>query len=156
MSDVFDLLDRPLMWIPVRWPGLKPGPDGGVAVPTEHEIEVEVELLDDKEEFTKVFGLDDPAQRKEGETDPTDFDAFKRVVKNWRKLTANKIPVEFTDENIRRVLRLPNFATSLQVAYLNALAGRVETREGNSESSPANGRAGDSDQSTKQPRAKAN
>lgn len=155
MSEVFDLLDRPLLWIPVTWPGLKRGKDG-FAEEVEHEIECEVELLDDKEEFLVMFGLKVVAEGEEPPPPVDEFEAFKRLVKNWRRIAIGGVPLEFSDDNIRRVLRLPSFAVGLQAAYMNALAGKVRTREKNSEGSRGNGRAGDSapSHSNRKPRTK--
>jgi hypothetical protein len=45
---MFDLLDRPLVYVTVKWPGVKAG-DQGEAVPVENSVEIQVELLDDVE-----------------------------------------------------------------------------------------------------------
>ena len=37
----FDLLDKPLIYIPVKWPGLKAN-DNGDAVAVEHTVDVQV------------------------------------------------------------------------------------------------------------------
>lgn len=137
MSDVFDLLDRPLVWIEVRWPGLKPGPEGGLAEEVEHVIELQVEVVD-RDRLIELFALE------EGMTPVDDLTAFRELVKDWRKIVAAGNPLPFEEANIKRLLALPSFSTSLQAAYLGACAGKAKLREGNSEGSRVNGRAGDS------------
>jgi len=134
---MFDLLDRPLVFIPVKWPGLKQGPDGG-AVSTEHVVEIQVEILDQTAVnawlATGAVTHDDPEAQAKHE-----IETFRVVAKNWRGL--RNAPV-FDDDNIRRLLVWPGFADAFGNAYLNAWNAKVETREGNSAGSPANGPAG--------------
>lgn len=134
---MFDLLDRPLVFIPVKWPGLKQGPDGA-AVPTEHVVDIQVEILDQ-------VAVNEWLQ-KGAKTQPTpakqrihEIDTFRAVAKNWRGLKNSPV---FDDDNIAKLLVWPGFADAFGVAYLNAWNAKVETREGNSEGSPANGPAG--------------
>lgn len=133
----FDLLDRPLVWIPVTWPGLAPSDvEGEVAKVVEHRVDIQVEILP-RDELERMF-------YPKGDAEPVDdFDAFKRIAQGWRKLVAHGRPVEFTDDNIRLLLNVSGFPTALQTHYLKACAGKVETREGNSDASPSDGRAGE-------------
>jgi hypothetical protein len=127
----FDLLDRPLVWVPVRWPGLKPGPDDAIGVPVEHEIEALVELLDIEEIQASV---DDQSL-------VTNADKAKAFLRGWRKVVAKGVPVPFDDANLAKMFAVPGFRQGLETAYLRALVGKVETREGNSAGSPVDGRA---------------
>lgn len=132
---MFDLVDRPSVWIAVKWPGLIRGPDeDGLAVSTEFEIEIEIDLVD-RDEVAKLFvdGLDRDAE----------VDLFKRVVHGWRKFKIAGKQAEFNDENIRKLLAVPMFATGFETSYLKAWQGKAETREKNSSRSPDNGRAVD-------------
>jgi hypothetical protein len=132
---MFDVLDRPLLWIPVRWPGLKPGGDGtGLAEAVENEIEVCVELKE-KDDVKPLF---DP---EEGEA-LEKLDAFMTFATGWRKIIAGGQQLEFSRENADLLIRsqLP-FFDAFTFAYLEACLGRVEIREGNSDASPAGGRA---------------
>jgi hypothetical protein len=141
MSD-FDLLDRPLVWFPCKFPGLAQ-PDGDeVAVPVEHEVELQGEILD-REEYGKWLDrLTIDGTNLAVVDAATELTLFKDVIKNWRRVRAGGRTVEFNDENIRRLLAWPNFLASFGQAYVNAWRGQVETRSGNSAGSPADGRAG--------------
>lgn len=141
MSDTFDLLDRPLVFIPVRWSGLKPADDGTAEV-VEHLVEIQVDILDKDEiaEWLKLSNgtVDEDKQREHA------LNVFRTVAKGWRKIKAKGRAVEFDDENIYRLLRWPGFDTAFSTAYWEAWQGRTETREKNSASSPADGRADES------------
>lgn len=131
----FDLLESPLLWIPVVWPTLIPGENDGIAVVSESRIDVLVEVVD-REELQRIFFPE------EGEPEISDLDGFKRIARDWRKLVAGTSPVPFTDENMKKLLAVPSFPSAMQTAYLKACNGKVEVREGNSEGSPPVGRAG--------------
>jgi len=129
---MFDLLDRPLLWISVKWPGLKPGgADGtGLAEAVENEIEVRVELKE-ADELETIF-----ADGRDG------CDVLREVVSDWRRIKSGGQPLPFTPENAKLLMqRQPAFFTAFHVAYLGAIMGRVETREGNSDALPADGQA---------------
>jgi hypothetical protein len=134
---MFDLLDRPLHWIPVKWAALVPAKKcSDLSVQGHHEIELRVELID-REEATGMF----PALfDKDDEPVMDGFGVFKRVVKDWRKIKANGQAVPLTDENIKLLLNVPCFEAAFAVAYVTALAGQAEVREGNSSASPRGGR----------------
>src|SRR5215213_11233961 len=134
---MFDLLDRPLHWIPVRWKSLLTSTKkSGLSTAGEHEIELQVELVD-RDEARKMF----PVLFGDEETEPPEgFDVFKRVVKDWRKIKAGGKAVELSDENIRALLNVPCFEAGFAIAYVTALAGQAEVREGNSSGSPSGGR----------------
>lgn len=148
---MFDLTDRPLHWITVKWPGLAQdeGGESLLSSPTEHEIELRVELVDRdvaKDLFPNVFDEDRPQ--------PEEVTVFKRTVKDWRKIVSGGRPVKFTEANIKRLLEVPMFGAAYVAAYIQALGGRVEIREKNSQGSPSNGRAADPEQTTKTPSQK--
>ncbi len=142
---MFDLSAKPVVWIPIYWPGLVPGDgEGEVAKMVEHRIDVQVEILDrDELETNFVFRANDDGHliddndkvRTDAEgkplTPPSDYDAFKRVARDWRRVQNAGTSVPFTDDNIRLILKLPNFPTAFGAAYLKAVAGKVEIREKN-------------------------
>jgi len=133
----FDLTARPLLWIPVTWPGLKPGgEDGdGLAEMVEHTIELQVELVDATDAVPLISPDDDKPTTK--------LEAFMIFVKNWRKIGNAGSPAPFNSDNASLLLnRFPAFFDAFRMAYLNALVGKVEVREKNSDASPANGQAG--------------
>jgi hypothetical protein len=138
---MFDLLSRPLVFIPVKWKGVAEGKEGE-AVPVEHAIDVQVEILD-RVEFDKWIDMN----RKDGDTPDVDpageLAIFKTVAKGWRKIRMNGSTAQFTDDNIARMLRYPGFVGAFGEAYMETWAGRVAVREGNSDGSPANGPAGE-------------
>lgn len=131
---MFDLVDRPRLWISVKWPGLAPGPDDGLAVEVEHEIEVEVDLVD-REEIIALF----PAEKTLSPDE--EIATFKRLVSGWRKFKIAGQTAEFSDANIRKLLSVPMFSTGFELAYMKAWQGKGEAREKNSPRSPGNGRA---------------
>lgn len=134
---MFDILDRPLHWIPVKWPGLAQGDsEDALSKPTEHEIELRVELVD-REEIQTLF----PALFGKDTAPPTDMELFKRVVKGWRKIKANGRVPDFSDENIALLLKAPLFAPNFSTAYLDAMGGQTAIREGNSGGLPSGGQA---------------
>lgn len=127
---MFDMLDRPKVWIPVYWPGLAPSEkEGEVAKTVEHRIDVLVEIVERKE-LIALFGLGEPEDGDKREK-LSDFDLFKRVAHDWRKVVASGNPVPFADDNIQMMLRQNSFPTAFTTAYLSACAGVVEIREGN-------------------------
>lgn len=137
----FDLLDKPLIYIPVKWPGLKAN-DNGDAVAVEHTVHVQVELLDVEPLNDWLAASDKIAADADAAARRThDRETFKTVAKNWRGVSSNGKSVPFTDDNIDRMLQVPNFANGFGVAYRNAWSGQAELREGNSAGSPANGPA---------------
>ena len=138
---MFDLLDRPLHWLPFKWPGLAPDPENENALskPVEHEIELRVELVTKDELvelFPRMFGDEDKPVLPE-------LEIFKRIVKGWRKIKHGGRVPEFSDENISLLLQAPMFSASFATTYVAAVGGKVDIREGNSDGSPSGGRADD-------------
>jgi len=131
---MFDLLDRPLVWIPVKFRGLKQEDESGLAVSVEYEVEVQVEIVD-RDEFRRLF------QPEEGTPKLDEMAIATRVVHGWRKVRAGGRPLDFNSDNLAKMLRVPNFALALELAYLEAFQGKAKVREGNSEGSQPGGRA---------------
>lgn len=137
----FDLLDRPLLYIPVKWPGLGVD-DDGKAKPVEHSVEVQIELLDSDEANAWI---DESSKEPEdvAARDAHSLASFKRVAKGWRGVKAGTRTADFSDDNIARMLRAPGFSYAFGTAYAEAMRGKVAIREGNSDGSPAPGPAGE-------------
>lgn len=137
----FDLLDKPLIYIPVKWPGLK-ADDNGDAVAVEHTVDVQVEMLDVDplnewvKSSTAIAADADRDARREHERG-----SFKTLARNWRGVVAKGKALPFTDENIDKLLQVPGFVDAFGNAYITAWSGKAELREGNSVGSPANGPA---------------
>lgn len=144
------------VWIPVYFPALKPGDtEEADAQMVEHRIDVQVELMDMNDVdrwFMFDLGEDGKLMGRDGKVimdgdkpaeEPTDHARFMRVVRNWRKVTSKGASVPFTAENAAIILGVPTFPIAFGKAYLQAIAGKVETREKNSAGSPADGPAGD-------------
>lgn len=141
---MFDLADKRLVWIPVRWKGVKANGDG-MAANTTHEIECQVELVD-RERMDEIFGTAaKPSTLSE-------LEKFKAVVHDWRKVKAGKVSAPMTDENITAMLRVPMFAAGFDHSYLDAWTGQIEEREKNSDDSSDAGQAGEAGEA---PRAAA-
>jgi hypothetical protein len=138
MSGAFDLLSRPLVFIPVEWPGLIEGADGA-GVPTTHTVDMQVEILE-REELQAWIDLS-KKDASNGRLDlAAELEIVKTVAKGWRKIKANNATPVFNDENLLKLIRWPGFIEAFTSAYFDAWNGRVKAREGNSEGSPANGR----------------
>lgn len=137
---MFDLLDRPLVWIGVAWPGLVQKDETGVAEVTEHRVELQVEILD-RSDYAKWLDDGEKQARDDGVDEEAELALVLQVTRAWRKVVANGTPIAFSPDNLARLLRAPGFIPAFSIAYGNAWAGKAETREGNSASSPAHGRA---------------
>jgi hypothetical protein len=138
-----------LHWITVKWPALiQPENEDEVSQPGEHEVELRVEIID-RDEAMKCFPGLFSYEPKAGEKIPTGAETFKRVVKDWRKIQANGRTVELNDKNIALLLSSPMFEQAFAVAYVMALGGRAEAREGNSSASPRGGRGANGKAATK-------
>ena len=154
---MFDLSEKPLVWIPVKWLSLRPGPKAGdLAVEHENEIKVEVELKD-RDELVEFFAdalsetpqgkalkdsvagdaaqdVEAPIGEEAGEKPSprvTEAERFLGLVKNWSGVADKGQPIELNLANAKRMLAVPGFAGAFETAYLLACAGKVETRKGN-------------------------
>jgi hypothetical protein len=147
----YDLLDAPLAYIAVRFAGIAIG-EGGEAVATEHEVEIQIELLD-RDEIV-AWMKDAVADLQPEERAEHELKAFRQVAKGWRGVKGNGKVLPFDDVHIEKLLRKPNFVDAFGDAYMKAWQGKVEAREGNSEGSPENGQAGEPTAAT--PKAETN
>jgi hypothetical protein len=143
---MFDLAEKRLVWIPVRWPGLKPGKGEGPAEETTHEILCQVDLVD-RDQLRGLFAFADTDDKTKGsvvEVPPADELAkFRALCTDWKGVKTGTKSAPMTDENILKMLEVPNFAAGFQTSYLTAWQGRLEEREKNSSSSSSGGRAED-------------
>lgn len=140
---MFDLLDRPLHWIPVKWPSLKPSGDGeGLSVSGENEVELKIEIVS-REEAMRLFPAAFDMPVDEAPDPDRELNTFKRLVVDWRKISSGGKRVEMSDEHIRALLSVPMFGPAFAQSYILALGGVSEIREGNSDASPRGGRAAD-------------
>lgn len=161
---MFDLLDKPLHWVTIKWPSLvAPEKQDDLSEAGENEVELRVELLDRDEagwRFPGLFGddfefenpppteyadKDDPS--KWGPT-PTGVESFLRIVKDWRKIKAAGKTVEFNEKNARLLLQSAMFPAAFSIQYVLALGGRGQEREKNSDGSPSVGRADENTEAT--------
>jgi hypothetical protein len=143
---MFDLSDRPLVWIPIKWTALKRPDDdpAGLAIEAEFTFDCEVEVLD-RDELVKLFGDDLGLEREAGEAragdqagdnpPPTkrelEVARFLKVVKAWRKVKDGGRDLELNAENVGRVLARPAVVSAFETAYLAACAGKADIRRGN-------------------------
>lgn len=134
---MFDLSERPTVWIPVEWTQLKPGENDGLAVESKVEIEILIELLD-RDELIKLFGPDFGIDPEEGD-EPTEkkskfeqqVDRFMAVVSDWRKFKNKGENVTFGRDMAEKILKVPGFAPAFVTAYLSACGGKADIRKGN-------------------------
>lgn len=151
---MFDFADKPLVWIPVRWRGLKANGDN-VAESSEHEIEMLVEIVD-RATLRELFPTkgDESPEDVEVDLDDKELKILQAIAHDWRGVRDGNSPVPFNEENIRRMLKVPMFGNGFEKCYIDAWTGRVELREKNSASSPSGGRA-DAARGAKATKAKA-
>lgn len=136
---MFDLADKPVVWIPVTWDVLfQPDGDGEVAKTKQQSIDLLVEIVD-RQELRKLFSGMRPDDDTTVYPDIPEIERFTRIVSDWRKVVSNKKPLPFNPENAEKLLNVAGFNTAFVTAYMMALSGAVETREGNSEPSGSNG-----------------
>lgn len=154
----FDLLDKPLVYIPVKWSGVREGPNGE-AVATEHSVEVQVEILD-RVELVAWIG-ESAVDTSDGVDEAAvahilakELGSFKRVAQGWRGVKAGNKTAPFTDENIERIIRAPGFTDAFGEAYMAAWRGQVATREGNSGGSAEHGQAAEPSDATRKDETK--
>lgn len=129
---MFDLSEKRLVWIPLRWNGLKANGDG-LAENTEFEIEALVELVD-HERLRELFPADTGSEL-------SDAEKFTALVSDWRGVRDGNNPVPFTEANVARLLLVPMFGSGFESSYIKAWTGQVEIREKNSPASSDGGRA---------------
>lgn len=143
---MFDLAEKRLAWIPIKWNGLRPGPDG-VAEPCDFEIQVLAEILD-ADDLLATFGTpsDDHDEKQKALVEQaqklTNLERFKRVVSDWRNIIIHGKPAEFTDENIEKLLAKAMFGVGFDTSYLKAWSGHPELALKNSEGSSSSGQPG--------------
>lgn len=136
-SPAFDLLERPLHWITVEFPGLKPPEDEREdSIPTKHKVRLRVELVDRDEAvsfFPAIFGKEEEPKLGESEL-------FERIVKDW-DVKAGGRRAELNRENIEKLLKVPMFGAAFANAYVVALGGKVAIREEKLDGLPSGGQA---------------
>lgn len=150
---MFDLSDRPLVWIPIKWTVLRPPErkpsdkrDEGVAVETEVTIDVHVEIFD-REQLTELLG--DDFSLISGEAMPTEDGVevdpeaeplttrqiearrFMKIVSGWRKFKDKGNLVPFDEEHVIKLLKVPGFISAFEAAYMAACAGKSDIRRKN-------------------------
>lgn len=148
---MFDIADRPRAWIEVVWPGIAAREIDGRAIEVENKIELFCEIVDRpdlKRLFPRLLGDEDAPL-------PDELDLFCELASDWRqaggsqrKVLNNGKEVPFNRKNAALLLEKPMFGPAFTAAYMAAVGGRVRLREGNSESSPSGGRAGEEQAAT--------
>jgi len=148
----FDLTAKRMVWIEVKFMGMRSVGDQ-VAEPVEHKVRLHVELVDIPE-FQRLFSApvdrdgnpnpnaEPPAtpERIKEWTEMRDVDRAQALVTDWRGVKAGGQTVPFSAENLAKLMRVPNFSQAFfRSAYPMAYSALKETRQGNSEGSPAAG-----------------
>lgn len=138
---MFDLSDRPLVWVPVKWSVLRPGRGAkATAIPTDVTIKVEVELLDREqlaEFYPEIVGESLPVVEdetpQEARTRHMDAEVsrFMRVVNAWSGVKNGTADVELSEDVVRQMMLRPGFSIAFDKAFIAACAGKLETRRGN-------------------------
>ncbi|MFB2553338.1 hypothetical protein [Ensifer soli] len=129
---MFVVVDTLTCWWPVKV--LEPHPTR-VGVVVEHEFEVEFEILDREEnkvlqdmraailKEAAEIGGDDAIAQAERKLEEHDEEAFRRVLRNWRKIVdQNKAEIPFTLENLSRVLTRDHVRAAINRAYQDAIS----------------------------------
>lgn len=138
---MYDLTDRPLVFIPVDWPGLAVN-DDGEAVEVANSVRLQVEILD-RIEFDAWLHSEAPEGSSEEDKVAFEVARLRKVVKGWRDVKMSGRIADFEDKNIRILLLVPGFPEAFWKAYADAWTGKVKVREGNSVGSPVSGREGE-------------
>lgn len=152
MAKDFDLQTRRLVWIPVTFATMVSEGDE-LAKVAEKTVELQVDLVD-LDEFSRLFvsPLDRDGNPRPGTTPErlAEWEAIDDTVRaiaitnDWRKVRSGGRVIPYSEENMAKLMRVPNFASALfHEAYPRAYAAIEDTRLGNSESSPDDGQASD-------------
>lgn len=139
---MFDFAEKPQVWIPVRWPGLIQRDVAKLAEPIEYEIHCLVELVD-TDRLVEIDAKFNRVDMPDEERRNTEREAFKELVADWRGVKQGGKDLPLNDENIDRLIKRPGFASGFNTAFVEAMNGRIESREGNSKGSPESGQAAD-------------
>ena len=134
---MFDLAAKRLVWIPVNWKGVQAKKPDELAEPVTHEIEVQVEIVDN-DRLREILGE---------QSTLNDIEKFSALVSDWRGVKAGQRSVSMTPENIEKILAVPMFSTGFETCYLAAWSGRIEARMGNSNASSSDGPADEAPES---------
>ena len=130
---MFDLSAKRLVWIDVEFAGMAQGDGDEPATPTMHKVRVQVDLVD-KDEFNRILIKPDadlkPEEAAAWDAVP-EIDRFKSLANDWRVVDRG-VAAPFSDDNIKRMLAVPNFSEAFGAAYGAAWRGRVKEREKNS------------------------
>jgi hypothetical protein len=150
---MFDLADKRLAWMPVKWPGfVSRGDEPGEVV--DYEAVFQVELVDiDRFQFLFMNPINDDGEKHAWATDEA-FEAWKKgevddkfrgreLVNNWRGIASGGTSVAYTPDNMNRLMGKPNFAVAFFTEYTKAYRAIKETRSGNSDASPETGSTGE-------------
>lgn len=121
-------------WWPVRFNGVSE--DGEVVV---NEIKGRFRILDEDENH--ALEKDIAAARIDGEGEDGKLSSalapiIERFLEDWQGVTEDDgtpegKAVPFTPDNLKRMLRVPNFAGGVATAYREARAGEPGRRQGN-------------------------
>lgn len=156
MADDFDLQTRRLVWIEVTFPVMESVGDA-IAEPIDKTIELQVDLVD-LDEFARLFVSPYDAEgnvRPDAKPEPTperleewkgidDTVRALAITNDWRKVKSGGRVIPYSEDAMRKLMRVPNFAPALfHQAYPMAYGGLKDTRRGNSPSSPEDGPASD-------------
>src|SRR3954451_19224707 len=119
---MFDLAEERLAWIPIKWRGLKQANPDALAEPTEFQIEVLANILD-QDELQEVFPVDygeeateEQKARFEAASTLSKVEQVQRLVRDWRGVMLKGEPIPFTPENIAKILKLPNFSHGFELS----------------------------------------
>lgn len=147
----FDLTEARLVWIEVKWKGMRSEGEG-LAAPVDYEIELYVELVD-RDRLAELFIPDTLTDEeilelaRQGTAAMTgrllakEQATFKALVHDWRKVLEGGKSVPMTPKRVARLLKVPNFGDAFHEDYMAAWKGQVKEREKNFGGSPENGRA---------------
>lgn len=130
---MFKIVPKRTAWWPVTFKGVSE--DGSIVTNSFqaqfelHDVDVLAQIYSERDQLDEAIAV-------EGENAPSlsaKLAAYAaKFVLNWKEVVEeNEDPMPFTDENLRRVMGVPNAFQGTTDAYRDCLAGRAEARTGN-------------------------
>jgi hypothetical protein len=127
-----------MTWFDVEWSSLD---EAGEPVTNTIRMKGVLVDLDQFNAFVQVALIDSSANGNEGTQQPVKF--IHEVSRDWAEIVdEQRRPFTFNPDNLNVLIQAPGFLLGWTMSYVKAWNGQAKAREKNSDSSPADGRAG--------------
>ncbi|WP_336958754.1 hypothetical protein [Sphingobium aquiterrae] len=130
---MFKVVAQQRAWWPITFAGVT---EEGVVV--ENRFDVRFTILDEDEndafmaDAASLLGNNVPEKWKGKPSTHVMAEFVQRIACDWRGVAEeNDDPIKFTEENLRRVMRVPNAFKGVMAGYVACRSGRAEARAGN-------------------------